>query len=224
MVQNADFNRYIIFFPKKYWMWLFSSKWKCWLSPSNGPNEQIKLLPTRWRYPLLVNLLKKINLVHKTSSVIKWYLLIRCYILNWIWFTFPDRFGYHRCDQFEPTIFVPKMPCGHVQVQSCPRVLFNFRPGCQSGSYSRFNHDSRIWCHFFQEIPDGKQTKDFSHPWTVVFYFRFLFLKQAPLFSVKFVGISIPKLFSYFRFWMLWIIVPPEVMWTVCVWLPIFLW
>ena len=30
--------------------------WKCWLSPSNRPNQQIKPYPTRWHYPLITYL------------------------------------------------------------------------------------------------------------------------------------------------------------------------
>ena len=31
--------------------------WKCWLSPSKEPNQQIKPHPTRWHYPLITYLI-----------------------------------------------------------------------------------------------------------------------------------------------------------------------
>ena len=44
---------------KKYW-------WKCWFSPSNRPNQQIKPHPSRWHYPPLITYL---NCKNKTAGM-----------------------------------------------------------------------------------------------------------------------------------------------------------
>ena len=41
--------------------------WKCWLSLSNGPNQQIKPHPTRWHYP-------SITYLSSTQPSLLWYL------------------------------------------------------------------------------------------------------------------------------------------------------
>ena len=41
--------------------------WKCWLSLSNELNQQIKLHPTRWHYPLIIYLTED-----KKKSEINW--------------------------------------------------------------------------------------------------------------------------------------------------------
>ena len=44
---------------KKWFLFQVEMKkryWKCWLRPSNRPNQQINPYPTRWHYPLITYL------------------------------------------------------------------------------------------------------------------------------------------------------------------------